>query len=141
MKQRLQTLWADFSAWFCWSAWNYARRRAIRREQWLPGEAKDAIGDDTPDQRRIRANEARQVLENRHFVAAWDALASGLEASALSCNVYTEEGGRQASQILTAKQLLHSLRREFVRKLDDGYMAELELDEIVRKRRLQRFER
>jgi hypothetical protein len=141
MKERIQRLWSDFSAWFCWRSWNYARQRAIRMEHWLPGEAKDAIGDDTPDQRRIRANEARQVLENRHFVAAWDAISSGLESRALACDTYSDAGQREAARILAAKQLLHGLRREFVRKLDDGYMAELELDELARKRKLLRFER
>jgi hypothetical protein len=141
MKEMIRRWYSDLCAWFCWNAWNYARKRAIRREHWLPGEAKDAQDDGTPDQRRIRANEARQMLENRHFVAAWDSLAAGLEASALGCVTYTDEGQRTAARIVAAKQILHGLRREFVRKLDDGYMAEVELDEIARKRRLLRFER
>jgi hypothetical protein len=141
MKETLSRWFSDLSAWFCWNAWNYARKRALARKEWHPHEAKDAAGDATPDQRRIRANEARQMLENAHFRDAWDALASGLEARALSCDTYTDEGQRQAARIVAAKQILHGLRREFVRKLDDGYMAEVELDEIARKRRLRVFER
>lgn len=141
MKQRLQALWSDLSAWFCWNAWNYARKRAIARKQRHPAEAHDAESDDTPDQRRIRANEARQVLENRHFRSAWDAINSGLEARALRCDTYSDEGMRQAARILAAKQLLHGLHREFERKLEDGYVAEVELDEIAKRKRLARFER
>ena len=137
LKAKLTTLWERI----CWSAWNYARKRAISRAQWVPAEAQDASSDATPDQRRIRANEARQVLENRHFIAAWDALNATIEAKALSCDTLTDEGKRQAAGIVSAKQLLHGLRREFERKLDDGYMAEAELDEIARRRQRLRFQR
>jgi hypothetical protein len=141
MKDTIRRWYADLSEWFCWSAWNYARKRAIARAQWHPQEAQEARGDESPEHRRIRANEARQMLDNRHFRDAWDALDKGLEAKALSCDTYSADGQRQAAQILAAKQLLHGLRREFVRKLDDGYMAEIELDEIARRKRLQVFQR
>jgi hypothetical protein len=133
--------WDDLSAWLCYQAWTYARKRAQSRAPWLPGEAKDAAEDDTLDQRRLKANEARQVLENRHFRSAWDALNVALEARGLSCDVYSDEGQRQAARILASKQLLHGLRREFERKLDDGYMAEVEIAEIERKRGRLRLQR
>jgi hypothetical protein len=90
----LKVKWTGFSEWAAWSAWNYSRKRAIRRQKWLPEDAKDAKRDDTPDQRRING-----------------------------------------------KQLLHGLRREFLRKLDDGYMAEVELVELERQRRPLRMTR
>jgi hypothetical protein len=141
MKERIQRWLSDLWRRICWNAWNYARNRAVRNAHWLPGEAKEAESDDSPELRRIKAHEARNVLENKHFREAWDALNAGLEARALSCDVYGDKGQAEAARILAAKQLLHGLRREFLRKMDDGYMAEIELDELARKRRLQRFER
>ena len=134
----MKLLLRRFSQWLAWTAWAYARKRALGREKWLPAEAKDARDDATPDQRRIRANEARQVLENRHFLAAWDALAAMLEAQALACDPDNQD---KAARIVVSKQLLHGLRREFERKLQDGYMAEAELDELQRRNRPVRMVR
>ncbi len=137
----LRYKWRDLTEWAAWSAWNYARRRTIRRARWIPGEAQDAIREDTPDARRITANEARQVLENRHFVAAWNALDRSLEGEMLSFNVHQPGGPETAARMVIARQLLHGLRREFARKLTDGYMAEVELDEIARANRARIFRR
>lgn len=134
----LKSKYAAFVQWACWNAWNYARRREIARRKWFPRELPDLPTDWTPDQRRIRANEARQVLENRHFAEAWDAVAAALEAQALSCDPDARE---KAQRIVVAKQLLEGLRREFLRKMEDGYMAEVEIVEIERKRRPARFAR
>lgn len=138
MRAYLAATWQQFTEWAAWSTWNYARKRAIRRAQWLPHEAQDAQSDATPDQRRVRANEARQVLENRHFVAAWDALNAAIEAQAIACDPDNKD---KAARITLSKQLLHALRREFTRKLEDGYVAEVELDEISRRRANLRFMR
>lgn len=128
----------QLAEWAAWKAWNYARKRALSRESWFPEEAKDARGEDTPDQRRIKGEEARHVLENRHFVAAWNALNAHLEAQTLGCDPDDKD---KAARVVIAKQLLHALRREFIRKLDDGYMAEVELDELQRRRRPVRIVR
>lgn len=133
--------WLQFTQWAAYAAWNHARKRAIRRERWLPQDAADAQRDQTPDQRRIHANEAGQVLQNKHFRGAWDALNEHLEAQVLGCNTNTKEGREQAANVVATKQLLHGLRREFLRKLDDGYMAEVELEEIHKRARLLRFRR
>lgn len=130
--------WVAFTEWAAWAAWNHARKRAIARAKWVPQEAKDASQDSTPDQRRIRANEARQVLENRHFTGAWDALNAALEAQILGCNPDDKD---KTARLVVSKQLLHGLKREFERKLSDGYMAEAELDEIERRRRPVRMVR
>lgn len=131
--------WQELAEWALWNAWNYARKREIARRKWIPREFSDIPDADwTPDQRRIRANEARQVLENRHFSEAWSAVAAALEAQALSCD---PDASEKARRIVIAKQLLEGVRREFLRKMEDGYMAEVEISEIERKRRPLRFER
>ncbi|MBC7605070.1 MAG: hypothetical protein H7255_20730 [Ramlibacter sp.] len=127
-----------FSEWFCWSVWNYARRRSIRREKWHPGEAETARNDLSPDQRRIYANEAQQVLDNRHFIDAFNAVNASLEDAALGCNPDNKE---TAARIVISKQLLHGVRRELVRKVNDGYMAEAEIYELQRRNQPVRFQR
>jgi hypothetical protein len=133
--------WLKLAEWTAYKAWSYAKKRAVGRAMWAPGEAQDARNEQTPDQRRIAANEARQVMDNRHFKTAWESLNAALEAQILGCDTNTDEGQRKAARIVASKQLLHGLRREFMRKLDDGYMAEAELDEIERRNRPVRMVR
>jgi DNA-binding Xre family transcriptional regulator len=118
--------------WFCWNAWNYARKRAISREQWHPKEAEQARGDITPDQARVIGNEARQVLESPHFLNAWDAVNAELDQVMLHCDPDNKD---KAQRIAISKQLLHSIRQQFLRKMNDGYMAEVTLNEIERTKR------
>ena len=60
----LTTLWDHI----CYRAWVHARKREIARRQRKDPQADTS--DLNADQRRIQANEARQVLENRHFLGA-----------------------------------------------------------------------
>jgi hypothetical protein len=138
MKAWVSAKWAQFTQWAAWSAWNYARKREIARRKWIPKQLPELPADWNADQRRIRGNEARQVLENRHFMEAWEALHEYLEAQAASCDPDSME---KAHRIVISKQLLIGLRREFVRKTEDGYMAEVELDELNKRRRVVRFKR
>jgi len=96
------------------------------------------MNDPTPEQRRINANEARQLLENKHFKEAFEAVGEYLENKALSCDPDNKE---QAQRVVIAKQIFVSIRREIERKLDDGYMAEVEIVELERKRRWLEFRR
>jgi hypothetical protein len=134
----MRSLFQRLVEWACWQAWNYARKRALRLEPWLPMEAEQARNDQSPDQVRISANEARQVLESRHFINAWDAVNLGIEQVALHCE---PDGTDKAQRIIISKQLLHALKREFERKLSDGYMAEVILNEIERSKKLPQFRR
>jgi hypothetical protein len=138
VRSLIRRKWAEFTQWLAWAAWNHARKRAIRREPWLPQDAKQARGEDTLQQRRITGNEARQILDNQHFKAAWESLDQALESQIMGCDPADE---KQAARIIVSKQLLHGLRRELVRKLDDGYMAEVELEEIRRRNRPVRMVR
>lgn len=137
MKAYLTAKWLQFTEWAAWRAWNYARKREIASRA-RKGLA-DIAGDDlTADQRRIRANEARQVLENRHFREAWEAMSEYVEAQAESCDPDNKD---KAARIVITKQLLRGIRRELERKLEDGYMAEVELVEMQRRNRPLRFVR
>lgn len=92
--------------------------------------------NDTPEQRRLMAAEARQVLESPHFKGAFAAVADYIEAKAMQCDPTDKD---RAASIVISKQLLKALRRELERKLDDGYMAEVEIAELEKKRGLMRF--
>lgn len=99
--------------------------------------------DYTPDQLRIRAAEARQVLDSPHFKEAFQRVADYLEAKALAWKPDSADAPEMAARIVMAKQLLQSVRREMERKLDDGYMAEVQIAELEqqRKRGLFQFRR
>jgi hypothetical protein len=135
MKARLTAIWGRI----CWNAWNHARKRELARRGWRP-DAVIPQTDETssPDQRRIVANEARQLLENRHLVEAFAAVHTHLEAQAHSCDPDNKD---KAQRIVIAKQLLQAVRREILRKVDDGYMAEVEIIELEKRRGLLRFQR
>lgn len=138
MKQRLQSLWSALCDWFCWHAWNYAREREIARRRWYPQDVQGSNDDLSPDQRRIIANEARQVLENKHFVRAFATVHESLEAAAHACDSDNKD---KTQRIIIAKQLLQGVRRVLIRQMEDGYMAEAEIVEIEKRRRPARFQR
>lgn len=121
----------------CWHAWDYARKRELARRPWH-GATGEAPESPTYEQQRIISNEARQLLENKHFRDAFAAVDGYLEAQALSCDPDQPE---KARRIVIAKQLLTGIRREIVRKMEDGIMAETMLAEIEQKRRARRIVR
>lgn len=136
MKAYIASKWQQFTQWAAYSAWEYARRREYARRVFMGAPPEVAEDDLTPDQRRIRSNEARQVLENRHFREAWAALSQYVEAQADGCDPDNKD---KAARIIVTKQLMTGFRRELERKLEDGYMAGVEIAELEAKRRLRRF--
>jgi hypothetical protein len=92
----------------------------------------------SPQERRVVGEEAKQLLRNPHFVEAWDAVAGYLDQVALSCDPDNKD---KAQRIVISRQLLQAVRQEFIRKVEDGEMAEIEIAELERKRRPLRFER
>lgn len=94
--------------------------------------------DLSPEQRRILANEARQLLDNKHFKEAFSAVDAYLESQAIGCSPDDKD---KAQRIVLSKQLLQAIRREIMRQLDDGFIAEVQMAEIERKRGLLRFMR
>lgn len=92
----------------------------------------------SPQERRVIAEEAKQLLRNKHFVEAWEALDGYLDNVALSCDPDNKE---KAQRIVISKQLLASLRQEFVRKVEDGEMAQVEIAQIEARNRPRLFTR
>lgn len=90
------------------------------------------------EQRQIIRAEARQLLENKHFQDAFDAVEGYLHTSALSCNPDDKD---KAQRIVISQQLLQALKREITRKIEDGDIAEVQMAEIERKKGILRFMR
>lgn len=124
--------------WACWKAWNYARSRELARRIRSGIEPQIAESDLTLDQRRILANEARQLLENRHLKEALRDLWATVEAEAIACD---RDDAEKAHRIVITKQLMAMFERELRRKVEDGYMAEAELTELNRRNAVRVFRR
>jgi hypothetical protein len=89
-----------------------------------------------PEQRRIIGNEAKQVLENKHLKEAFEAVDTYLNQVALACDPDNKD---KASRIIISKQLLAAIKRELERKIEDGEIADIEINELERKKGLLRF--
>lgn len=90
------------------------------------------------EQRQIIRAEARQLLDNKHFQEAFDALELYLRNAALSCDVDNRD---KVQRIVISQQLLQALKREITRKIEDGDVAEIQMAEIERKKGILRFMR
>jgi hypothetical protein len=92
----------------------------------------------SPEQRRVIGNEARQLLENKHFREAFDAVESYLVGQAKACDPDNKD---KTQRVVIAMQIMEALKREIVRKVEDGEMAVVEIEELERRKRPFRFER
>lgn len=92
----------------------------------------------TPEQRRIKGNEARQLLENPMLKEAFAALDDYLNSAALSCN---PDDAEKARRIVISKQLLAAVKREITRQIEDGVIADVQINELEQRRGLRRFMR
>ena len=92
----------------------------------------------SPEQRRIVGIEARQLLENSHFRDAFDAVESSLIDVAKSCDPDNKE---KAARVVISMQLLEAVKREIIRKVEDGEMAVFEMNELERSKKLRVFQR
>ena len=95
----------------------------------------------TPEQRRIIGAEAQQLLDNKHFQDAFKSVDDYLNEKSLSIDTNKKDGREAAAHIVTAKQLLQAVQREVIRKVEDGEVARVEIEEIERNRRPLRFMR
>lgn len=138
MRAYLASKWRQFTQWAAWSAWNHARTREVARGKWKPDAPTPHDPNMTPEQRRRLADEARQVLDNRHFNDAWNAVHAALEGQALHCD---PDNAEKARRVVISMQLLTAVRRELVRKVDDGYMAEVQINELESQRKKRAFVR
>ena len=87
----------------------------------------------TPEDRRIRATAARQLLETPMFVEAWDAVENHLNMAAITCD---PDNATKAQRVVLSLQLLAAVKREITRIVQDGLVAEVQISEIDRKRNL-----
>lgn len=90
----------------------------------------------SPEQRRTIGHEARQLLDNRHFKEAFEAVETYLVDVAKGCDPDNKE---KTQRVVISMQLLEALKREIVRKVEDGEMAQVEIGELERKNKPLRF--
>jgi hypothetical protein len=93
----------------------------------------------TPEHRRIRGNEARQLLDNQLLKEAFTAVGQYVDDQALAC---PPDDATRAQRIVISKQLLAAIKRELVRVVEDGDVAEVQIDMLEKQRGLMnRFRR
>lgn len=92
----------------------------------------------TPQQRRIIGAEAEQSLRDKHWNAAFEEVNDYLDQVALSCDPDNKE---KAQCIVLSKQLLQSIRGCLVRKIEDGELAKIEIEQLQERSKLRRFVR
>lgn len=92
--------------------------------------------DMTPEGRRIRGNDARNLLQNPLLKEAFERVAGYIDGQALACPPDNKD---QAQRIVISKQLLGAIRRELTRVVEDGNVAQVQIDAIEQARGLRRF--
>lgn len=92
----------------------------------------------TPEDRRIRATGARQLLENEMFIEAFDAVEKHLHMQAIGCD---SDNAQKALRIVISQQLLAAVKREIQRVVTDGVIAEVQISELEQKRKFAMFRR
>lgn len=85
----------------------------------------------TPEARKFAAADAKQLLDNKLFQAAFAGVAEYLDSQALGCD---PDNASKAQRIVIAKQLLAGIKREIERVVDDGVVANIQIDQIEQKR-------
>ena len=89
----------------------------------------------TPEDRTIRATDAKHLLENPLFVEAWDAVANHLQMAAMSCE---PDNQVKAQRVIISIQLLAAVKREVTRIVQDGAIADVQMRELETKRSIFR---
>jgi hypothetical protein len=97
--------------------------------------------DDSPESRRIRAEDAKQFMSNPLFRAMFAGVGEALEAKALACDLNAKDGPELAARIVTAKQILQGMRREIERLAEDGDFAAFEIAQIKKNGGFRLFQR
>lgn len=92
----------------------------------------------TPEARRFRATDARQLLENPLFVEAFEAVSRQLQMAALTCE---PDNATKAQRIIITQQLLAAVKREITRVVEDGKIAEIQLSELDNRKKFALFRR
>lgn len=92
----------------------------------------------TPEARKFASEDAKHLLGNKLFKSAFEGVAEYLEAQALGCN---PDDSAKAQRIVIAKQILAGIKREIERVVEDGVVAEIQINEIEKKKKLFKFYR
>ena len=92
----------------------------------------------SPEERRIIGADAKQALENKHWKEAFSAVEGYLVEKAKATDTTQVE---RAQDVIRCLQLLEAVRRELVRKIEDGEMAQIEIAEIERRKKPLQFSR
>lgn len=90
----------------------------------------------TPQDRIIRAADAKALLDNRLLKDAFQAVADGIDSLAMTCDPDNKD---KAARIIISKQLLAAIKREITRQIEDGTVAEIQLKEIEKRKGLMKF--
>lgn len=93
------------------------------------------MSNESIEQRKFRAADAKTLLDNKLFKEAFDSVGKYIESQALSCDPDNKD---KAQRILISKQILAGIKREIERVVQDGEIAEIQLNEIEQKRGLVR---
>lgn len=93
------------------------------------------MNNQTPEQRRIRGREARQLLDNPLLKEAFAAVAAHIEDQAQSCPLDDQV---RAQRIILSKQLLATIKRQIEKRIEDGEVAEMQIEQIEKQRGLMR---
>ena len=90
------------------------------------------------EDRKIRAEEAKHLLDNRLFKEAFSAVEGYIESQAQGCDPDNKD---RAQRIIISKQIMAALRREITRIVEDGLVAEMQIQEIEQRKRFSVFRR
>jgi hypothetical protein len=92
----------------------------------------------SPQERRIISAEAKQALENKHWNEALGAVEGYLVDNAKTCDPDNKD---KSQRIVISLKLLEAIKRELVRKIEDGEFAAVEMAELERRSVVRRFVR
>lgn len=92
----------------------------------------------SPQERRVIGEEAKQLLSNKHLREAFEAVEGYLVENAKACDPDNKE---KAQRVVISMQLMEAIKREIVRKVEDGEMAKVEIAELEKRSRPLRFVR
>jgi hypothetical protein len=87
---------------------------------------------------KFRAADAKQLLDNPLFKAAFQAVGEYIEQQALACEADNKD---RAQRIVISKQLLAALKREIFRHVENGQIADIRIAELEKKRGIKLFQR
>lgn len=92
----------------------------------------------TPEQRRIRGADAKSLLDNPLLKEAFEAVGGYLDTQAMTCDPDNKE---KAARIIISKQILGAIKRELSRAVEDGAIAEIQMQEVEQRKRFGVFRR